>query len=51
LKADNNLRFVIICSFCKTEFDKVDLIVVSHNPLDHFSDTEAIARRTGAPVI
>jgi len=32
-------------------FDKVDLVVVSHAAVDHFGDTEAIARRYGAPVI
>ncbi len=31
--------------------DRVDLIIVSHAPFDHFGDTEKIARRTGAPVI
>jgi L-ascorbate metabolism protein UlaG (beta-lactamase superfamily) len=34
-----------------TELEQVDLIVVSHAPFDHLGDTEAIARRTGAPVI
>jgi L-ascorbate metabolism protein UlaG (beta-lactamase superfamily) len=33
------------------ELDKVDLIVVSHAAFDHLGDTEAIAKRTGAPVI
>lgn len=33
------------------ELARVDLIVVSHAPFDHFGDTEKIARRTGAPVI
>jgi L-ascorbate metabolism protein UlaG (beta-lactamase superfamily) len=33
------------------ELEKVDLIIVSHAPFDHFGDTEKIARRTGAPVI
>lgn len=33
------------------ELGKVDLIVVSHAAPDHLGDTEAIARRTGAPVI
>jgi L-ascorbate metabolism protein UlaG (beta-lactamase superfamily) len=33
------------------EFSRVDLIIVSHAAFDHLGDTEAIARRTGAPVI
>ena len=33
------------------DFSRVDLIVVSHAAFDHLGDTEAIARRTGAPVI
>ena len=33
------------------DLDRVDLIVVSHAAFDHLGDTEAIARRTGAPVI
>ena len=33
------------------ELERVDLIVVSHAPFDHFGDTEKLARRTGAPVI
>lgn len=33
------------------ELERVDLIVVSHAPFDHFGDTEKIARRTGAPVV
>lgn len=33
------------------ELERVDLIVVSHAPFDHFGDTEKIARRTGCPVI
>ena len=33
------------------DLDQVDLIVVSHAAFDHLGDTEAIARRTGAPVI
>lgn len=32
-------------------FDQVDLILVSHAAFDHLGDTEAIARRTGAPVV
>lgn len=32
-------------------FDKVDLVIVSHAAIDHFGDTEAIARRYGCPVI
>jgi L-ascorbate metabolism protein UlaG (beta-lactamase superfamily) len=31
--------------------ERVDLIVVSHAAVDHLGDTEALARRTGAPVI
>jgi L-ascorbate metabolism protein UlaG (beta-lactamase superfamily) len=31
--------------------DRVDLIIVSHAAVDHLGDTEAIARRTGAPII
>jgi L-ascorbate metabolism protein UlaG (beta-lactamase superfamily) len=33
------------------DLNRVDLIVVSHAAIDHLGDTEAIARRTGAPVI
>jgi L-ascorbate metabolism protein UlaG (beta-lactamase superfamily) len=33
------------------ELERVDLILVSHAAFDHLGDTEAIARRTGAPVI
>jgi len=33
------------------QLEQVDLIVVSHAAFDHLGDTEAIARRTGAPVI
>jgi L-ascorbate metabolism protein UlaG (beta-lactamase superfamily) len=33
------------------ELPRVDLILVSHAAPDHLGDTEAIARRTGAPVI
>jgi L-ascorbate metabolism protein UlaG (beta-lactamase superfamily) len=33
------------------ELLRVDLIIVSHAAADHLGDTEAIARRTGAPVI
>lgn len=33
------------------ELERVDLIIVSHAPFDHLGDTEALARRTGAPVI
>jgi L-ascorbate metabolism protein UlaG (beta-lactamase superfamily) len=39
------------CPVKSTEFDRVDVIVVSHAPFDHFGDTEAIARRTGAKVV
>jgi L-ascorbate metabolism protein UlaG (beta-lactamase superfamily) len=31
--------------------EQVDLILVSHAAFDHLGDTEALARRTGAPVI
>jgi L-ascorbate metabolism protein UlaG (beta-lactamase superfamily) len=33
------------------ELERVDLILVSHAAFDHLGDTEAIARRTGAPII
>lgn len=33
------------------EFDKVDLVIVSHAAFDHFGDTENIARHYGCPVI
>jgi L-ascorbate metabolism protein UlaG (beta-lactamase superfamily) len=33
------------------QLERVDLILVSHAAVDHLGDTEAIARRTGAPVI
>src|SRR5262245_491072 len=33
------------------ELERVDLILVSHAAFDHLGDTEAIARRTGAPVV
>src|SRR5258708_18638315 len=33
------------------ELPRVDLILVSHAAADHLGDTEAIAKRTGAPVI
>ena len=33
------------------DLERVDLIVVSHAAFDHLGDTEAIARRTGAPVV
>jgi L-ascorbate metabolism protein UlaG (beta-lactamase superfamily) len=39
------------CPIRSDELERVDLIVVSHAPFDHFGDTEKIARRTGAPVI
>jgi L-ascorbate metabolism protein UlaG (beta-lactamase superfamily) len=34
-----------------TDLERVDLILVSHAAWDHMGDTEAIARRTGAPVL
>lgn len=33
------------------ELERVDLIVVSHAAFDHLGDTEALAKRTGAPVV
>src|SRR4029078_7411626 len=33
------------------DLERVDLILVSHAAADHLGDTEAIARRTGAPII
>jgi L-ascorbate metabolism protein UlaG (beta-lactamase superfamily) len=33
------------------ELHRVDLVLVSHAAFDHLGDTEAIARRTGAPVV
>src|ERR671933_1354639 len=33
------------------ELGQVDLILVTHAAFDHMGDTEAIARRTGAPVV
>lgn len=33
------------------ELERVDLILVSHAALDHLGDTEAIAKRAGAPVV
>jgi L-ascorbate metabolism protein UlaG (beta-lactamase superfamily) len=33
------------------ELEQVDLILVTHAAFDHMGDTEAIARRTGAPVV
>jgi L-ascorbate metabolism protein UlaG (beta-lactamase superfamily) len=33
------------------ELERVDLILVSHAAFDHLGDTEAIAKRTGAPVV
>jgi L-ascorbate metabolism protein UlaG (beta-lactamase superfamily) len=33
------------------QFERVDLIIVSHAAYDHLGDTEHIARRYGAPVI
>jgi len=33
------------------ELDRVDLICVSHGAFDHMGDAEAIAKRTGAPVV
>lgn len=34
-----------------SELERVDLILVTHAAFDHLGDTEAIAKRTGAPVI
>lgn len=39
------------CPIGSDELERVDLILVSHAPFDHFGDTEKLARRTGAPVI
>jgi L-ascorbate metabolism protein UlaG (beta-lactamase superfamily) len=39
------------CPVKSHQLERVDLIIVSHAPFDHLGDTEAIARRTGAPVI
>jgi L-ascorbate metabolism protein UlaG (beta-lactamase superfamily) len=33
------------------ELERPDVILVSHGAFDHFGDTAAIARRTGAPVV
>lgn len=33
------------------DLEQVDLVLVSHAAFDHLGDTEAIARRTGAPVV
>lgn len=33
------------------DLDQVDLVLVTHAAFDHLGDTEAIARRTGAPVV
>jgi L-ascorbate metabolism protein UlaG (beta-lactamase superfamily) len=33
------------------ELERVDLVLVSHAAFDHLGDAEAIARRTGAPVV
>jgi hypothetical protein len=33
------------------ELEQVDLVLVTHAAFDHMGDTEAIARRTGAPVV
>jgi L-ascorbate metabolism protein UlaG (beta-lactamase superfamily) len=33
------------------ELEQVDLILVTHAAFDHMGDTEALARRTGAPVV
>ncbi len=33
------------------QLTQVDLVIVSHAAFDHLGDTEAIARRTGAPVV
>jgi L-ascorbate metabolism protein UlaG (beta-lactamase superfamily) len=34
-----------------SDLERVDLILVTHAAFDHMGDTEAIARRTGAPVV
>jgi L-ascorbate metabolism protein UlaG (beta-lactamase superfamily) len=33
------------------DLERVDLVIVSHAAFDHLGDAEAIARRTGAPII
>ncbi|WP_025038401.1 MBL fold metallo-hydrolase [Bradyrhizobium sp. DOA9] len=39
------------CSVAAEDFDRVDLIIVTHAARDHLGDTPAIARRTGATVL
>lgn len=39
------------CPVKSTEFDRVDLICVTHAAPDHYGDTFAIAQRTGARVV
>ncbi len=39
------------CPIKSHQLERVDLILVSHATFDHLGDTEAIAQRTGAPVI
>ena len=40
-----------LCPVKSEELERVDLILVSHAAYDHFGDAEAIARRTGAPIV
>ena len=39
------------CPVKAAALDKVDLVIVSHAAVDHFGDTEAIARAHGCPVV
>jgi L-ascorbate metabolism protein UlaG (beta-lactamase superfamily) len=39
------------CAVRADDLKEVDLVIVSHAAFDHLGDTEAIARRTGAPVV
>ena len=40
-----------VCPVPYKDLERVDLIIVSHAAIDHFGDTEAIARHFNAPVI
>lgn len=39
------------CAVKSADLERVDVILVSHAAYDHFGDAEAIARRTGAPIV
>jgi L-ascorbate metabolism protein UlaG (beta-lactamase superfamily) len=39
------------CPIRSADLEQVDLVLVSHAAFDHLGDTEAIACRTGAPVV